>query len=242
MPVSPLWSFLFFMMLITLGLDSQFTSTETLITAMMDEFPALRNKKGTVVITVSAVGFLLGLPLCCNGGILLFTLIDWFCASWSLLLIAIMEVLFLTYVYGHTRLFENISEMGIKIPKFAKYYWRFNWQLATPLILIFIIIITFVKFSPAEYNDYVFPAPIQFMGWLMACVSILVVLGGAAFEFYRRRRDGLATDWKTMLSPVPEWGPAVRRTIDPITTQNQMAMEAAYTNEAFSNNNPGNKN
>lgn len=114
LPVSPLWSFLFFMMLITLGLDSQFTGVETLITALMDEWPSLRKRKASVVLGMCVVFFLLGLPLCANGGVLMFTLIDWFCSSWSLLLIAIIEVVFVTYAYGHAKLFENISEMGIR--------------------------------------------------------------------------------------------------------------------------------
>ena len=48
------------MMLITLGLDSQFTMTETLTTALMDQWPSLREKKSYVVLSTAAVGFLLG--------------------------------------------------------------------------------------------------------------------------------------------------------------------------------------
>ena len=114
LPVSPLWSFLFFTMLITLGLDSQFTGVETLITAMMDEWPSLRKRKASVVLGMCVIFFVLGLPLCANGGVLMFTLIDWFCSSWSLLLIAIIEVVFITYAYGHEKLFGNIAEMGIR--------------------------------------------------------------------------------------------------------------------------------
>ena len=79
MPFPPLWSFLFFTMLITLGLDSQFTMVETITTAIMDQWPAARAHKGKVVILSCAVGFLLGLTCTTHGGIYMFSLIGEAC-------------------------------------------------------------------------------------------------------------------------------------------------------------------
>ena len=45
MPLAPLWSILFFFMLFTLGLDSQFAMVETVTTAVLDQYPKLREKK-----------------------------------------------------------------------------------------------------------------------------------------------------------------------------------------------------
>ena len=44
MPISPLWSILFFMMLLSLGFGTQFSTTETVVTILQDQFPALRGK------------------------------------------------------------------------------------------------------------------------------------------------------------------------------------------------------
>ena len=49
MPFPQLWSFLFFSMLICLGLATQFTLTESITTAIMDQHTDLRNHKGKVV-------------------------------------------------------------------------------------------------------------------------------------------------------------------------------------------------
>ncbi|KAF0035095.1 hypothetical protein F2P81_012853 [Scophthalmus maximus] len=63
LPVAPLWSVLFFSMIFMVGLDSQFTMIEVLITNLCDAFPeSLRSKRAYVNIGTCVVVFLLGLP------------------------------------------------------------------------------------------------------------------------------------------------------------------------------------
>ncbi|NXU67503.1 SC6A7 protein, partial [Horornis vulcanius] len=64
LPLSPFWSFLFFFMLLTLGLDSQFAFMETIVTAVTDEFPYyLRPKKASFSAVICIALFLMGLIL-----------------------------------------------------------------------------------------------------------------------------------------------------------------------------------
>ena len=241
LPVPPLWSFLFFMMIITLGLDTQFTMTETLTTAVLDQYPHLRKKKHYVVMGACTMGFILGLPMCANGGVFMFTLIDSFSSSWSLLLLAITEVLLIIWVYGYTNFFGNIREMGIRLPKVSFYYWSANWFVLTPIILSFITISTWVNFVPASYTlmgkeVYVFPNGIQGLGWMMASMPVLIFIGFAISEYFLRKRAGKTVDIKSMLKPSGKFGPAVRMPTPSATnaTNGGKSMaEASYTNEAF---------
>ena len=44
MPMSPVWAVLFFLMLLLLGFGTQISTTETVVTILQDQFPALRGK------------------------------------------------------------------------------------------------------------------------------------------------------------------------------------------------------
>merc|ERR1712165_626601 len=185
MPVPQLWSFLFFFMLITLGLDSQFTMTETITTAVMDQSPHLREHKGKVVIGASVIGFLMGLTMCTNG-----VLVMW--------------------VYGHQRFFDNIAEMGIKIPMVLKGYWLAMWKVVTPLVLFFVLIMTFVQYTPAysasyTQESYTFPAWVQAMGWMMALLPIVAIILGAFYQRWNRNRNMKPTDMRSMFTPNEKW-------------------------------------
>ena len=60
---APFWSFLFFAMLFTLGLDSQFAIVETILSGILDFKPNLRSKKTIVIGIICVIGFFCGLPL-----------------------------------------------------------------------------------------------------------------------------------------------------------------------------------
>lgn len=65
MPGSNFWSIIFFLMLITLGLDSTFGGLEAIITAFCDEYPTLLSRNREVFVgLLLVVVFLLSLPTC----------------------------------------------------------------------------------------------------------------------------------------------------------------------------------
>jgi len=243
MPVPQLWSFLFFGMLITLGLDSQFTMTETITTAIMDQYPHLRQHKGKVVISASVIGFILGLTMCTRGGIFMFELINWYSASWGLLICAITEIIIIMYAYGYKNFLENIEEMGIRLPAFMKYYWLSMWLVITPVCLFFVLIMNFVQYSPAyspsyTQDNYVFPVAIQFLGWVMALVAVFFILIGVAFQIYNRKKNGKPTDFKSMITPNEKWGSAlvtnaVKKKTTGVDNQTYVRDEFSYSSNKY---------
>merc|ERR1712210_187094 len=85
------------------------------------------------------------------------------------------------WVYGHQRFFDNIAEMGIKIPMVLKWYWMAMWKVVTPVVLFFVLIMTFVQYTPAysasySQENYTFPPWVQAMGWMMALLPIVAII------------------------------------------------------------------
>ena len=91
MDVPPLWSFLFFFMMINLALSSITSGVQTFMAFVLDEKPEWTKHRVKILVGSCLAYFLLALPMTSNGGIHLFKVFDSRCSS-SLLLLSLIEV------------------------------------------------------------------------------------------------------------------------------------------------------
>ena len=175
--ISPLWAILFFAMLFTLGLDSQFAITETLITGLLDFEPRLRKWKMFVVIGICSIGMILGLPLTMNGGGYLIDLLDYYAAGWPYLFIALVELIIIGHIYGIKNFFADIEHMiGFRPSSWQKAHLSVLYQTISPLVIFIILIISWADYSPLKKGDYVYPGWANAIGWIIAMTAILPVI------------------------------------------------------------------
>nr|CAD7392186.1 unnamed protein product [Timema cristinae] len=102
-PGAQFWSILFFLMLFTLGIDSQFGTLEGVVTSIVDMklFPNLRKEILTGVICLICCGISMGFAH--GAGSYVFVLFDNFSGNFPLLIIAFFECIGVSYVYGLKR-------------------------------------------------------------------------------------------------------------------------------------------
>ncbi|XP_048104689.1 sodium- and chloride-dependent glycine transporter 1 isoform X2 [Alosa alosa] len=209
LPISPLWSILFFFMLILLGLGTQFCLLETLVTAIVDEIGTdwIMKNKTIVTLGVAIVGFLLGVPLTTRAGIYWLLLMDNYAASFSLVVISCIMCICIMYVYGHKNYFRDVEMMlGFPPPIFFRVCWRF----VSPIIISFILIFTVIQYRPITYGTYVYPQWSLAIGFLMALSSVICI---PIYALYKIAMSPGATFWERLkfsLKPDPNWGPALQ--------------------------------
>ncbi|XP_064145518.1 sodium- and chloride-dependent glycine transporter 2 [Loxodonta africana] len=223
LPLSPFWAIIFFLMLLTLGLDTMFATIETIVTSISDEFPKyLRTHKPVFTLGCCICFFIFGFPMITQGGIYMFQLVDTYAASYALVIIAIFELVGISYVYGLQRFCEDIEMMIGFQPNI---FWKVCWAFVTPTILTFILCFSFYQWEPMTYGSYRYPNWSMVLGWLMLACSVIWIPVMFVIKMYLAPGRFIER-LKLVCSPQPDWGPFLaqhrgeryKNMIDPLGT------------------------
>ncbi|CAG9759494.1 unnamed protein product [Ceutorhynchus assimilis] len=199
MPGSIFWALIFFMMLLTLGLDSSFGGSEAIITALSDEFPKIGRNREIFVACLFSLYFCVGLASCSQGGFYFFQLLDRYAAGYSMLVAVFFEAVVVSWIYGTRRFCDDIQDMIGFAPGL---YWRFCWKFAAPLFLLFIIFYGLWFYTPLTYEDYVYPPWANALGWAITGSSVIMIPAVAIIQLLitpgccAKRMKILTTPWQ----------------------------------------------
>ncbi len=104
----------------------------------------------------------------------------------------------------------HVREMGVWMPIVLKYFWYACWALITPGLLGTVTIMAWVYYEPDDFEGYVFPPGIQFMGWGLELFAVAVVLAFVIHTYVVRIMKGKSISFRVMfLEPTPLWGPRI---------------------------------
>lgn len=204
LPLPNLWAVLFFLMLLTVGLDSQFGHVEAVTTAFIDSFPVLRKRRILFSALVCGIGFLLGLVICTQGGIYIFQLVDWYAASFALPLFGLMECLIFGWIYGAEMFSRDIKMMlGREVPVII----RICWCILTPFFLLMILLFTIITYKPPTYGSYHYPPYARALGWVIALVSVIPIPWFMASEIRKAEGYSITEKFRNALRPSKRYRP-----------------------------------
>ncbi|XP_067651321.1 sodium- and chloride-dependent glycine transporter 2-like isoform X1 [Haliotis asinina] len=208
LPVPQLWAVIFFIMLLTVGIDSQFGTTETTVTAIVDTFPnKLQRRRGLVTACLCGFSYISGLVLVTRGGIYVFMLIDRYVATFSLLVVGILECVIIGWIYGAGRFSADIQMMlGRRPPVFMKLMWCF----VSPVLMAICFILTLVQYQAPTYGDYEYPTYGVAIGLFIGLVSMVPVPVCMIKELVKTK-GSFVERVGTCLRPDSSWGPISRK-------------------------------
>ena len=194
-----LFSVLFFLMLVTLGLGSATGLTSGIIAVVADLNP--RWNKTVITAIICIAGFAIGLVYVTPGGQAILELVDFFGGGFIIFVLAMIEVLAVSWIYGLKRFTSDIKFMlNISVG----IYWKFCWGFFIPVALLGIFIYFLVSYEPLTYQGQLYPVQAEYAGYVLTILAVMQV----PLWFLHSLCAGENKGCQGAFRPNSDWGPA----------------------------------
>jgi NSS family neurotransmitter:Na+ symporter len=149
LPIIPaFFGILFFLMLLTLGIDSAFSQIEPFVAGFTDKWHI---SKKLVLPVVCICGFLIGIIFTTRGGYYWLDIVDYFASSYGLTLVGLLECVAIGYIYKAHKMRDYVNEVSdFKIGK----WWDVCIKIITPVILGISLILSILTLVQKGYGGY----------------------------------------------------------------------------------------
>ncbi len=142
---------LFFLMLLTLGVDSAFSIVEAMATAMYDKF---RMNRQRLTQMLCGGGFLMGLIYCFGTGLSWLDITDKYLTDYGLTMVALTQCLLVGWVISKSRFKELQDEINKRSEFRVGAFWKWSLKAITPLVLIVTLWLASKKLIAEGYGGY----------------------------------------------------------------------------------------
>ncbi|XP_058834011.1 sodium-dependent nutrient amino acid transporter 1-like [Topomyia yanbarensis] len=213
--VPNLFSLLFFFMLFVLGIGSNTGIITSVITAIRDEFPGLKNWK--IVLVISVFGFSSGLLFITPAASRIIDYFDFYGVTYVTLTLAVAELACFCWIYGVRRICHDIEFMlGSK----TNILWRVCWKYITPTVITVILVVTFITGKEPEGFSFGY----HVLGWLLYTVSIAPLPIMAIWAVTSQPKGSIKQRIVAASRPLADWGPeniSLKKKYDDFTEDHQ---------------------
>jgi NSS family neurotransmitter:Na+ symporter len=141
----------FFVMLLTLGVDSAFSIVEAVATAMHDKFK-MKREKLTKLLCIG--GFVMGLVFCFQAGLFWLDITDKYLTDYGLTVVALVQAVLVGWVIGSKKLKRLMDDVNERSELSIGIFWWVCVKFITPIVLIAILVLAFIDIMGNGYGDY----------------------------------------------------------------------------------------
>ncbi|KAF3850853.1 hypothetical protein F7725_012625, partial [Dissostichus mawsoni] len=159
---STFFAIIFFVMMITLGLDSTFGGLEAIITAVLDEYPdRFSHRRELLVLGLVVVCFLGSLSTLTYGGAYVVKLLEEFGVGCSIIAVGFLEAIAVSWFYGKHNVSQDLAMMLGMLGKAPGLFWKY------------IIVSSLLKVPHLTLFDYTYPDWSITVGYMMGLSSFM---------------------------------------------------------------------
>lgn len=186
LPGGSIWAIIFFFMLVTIGIDSEFCLVESLVTGIVDMWPEqLRPIRRKFTAGLCILLFLLGVPMVTQGGAYIFQLMDFYGASGiPILWCCFFQTISIGWIFGVNKFAGCVEQMTGFLPNM---YWIVCWSAIAPGVMGVIFIFYCVQWEPVKYGTVEYPNWAHIIGFIMSFSSMIWIPGYALYWMYTTR-------------------------------------------------------
>jgi NSS family neurotransmitter:Na+ symporter len=160
------FAFIFFVLLLSLGIDSAFSLVEASVTGVMDKWK-IKRVPATVMVSVPCL--ILGILFTTRGGLYWLDIVDDLMNNFGLISVGILTCIVGGYVLGA----EKLRKYANKVSDFSiGKWWNFCIKVLTPVILIILIILVLRERITSPYGGY--PRAALNLGWGFFLVLVIL--------------------------------------------------------------------
>lgn len=211
LPLANLNSIIFFTVSLSLGIASQLTVIETVITTIVDTWPhKLRYRKPLILMILCSVMFIINFIMCFGNGFYMMTLMDTFSGTFTAMMVGILELIAIAWVYGMENFIQDIDDMiSVHSNLFpSRSYWYFMWRYLTPSVLFAILLFSFIDLAPPIYRDHRFPELTLKFGWIITLICVFIIPTIAFIRFLLSPSGSFADKISYLCRPSEDWAPS----------------------------------
>jgi len=191
LPFARFFGIIFFLMLLTLAIDSAFSLLEAVSSSMRDKFGWGIKRSN---ITVASIALLIGLILTTGAGLFWLDIVDKWIEFFGLCAVVLIECIVLGWFFKIDKLRKYANEYSeVRIGKF----WNYLIKFIIPIIIFTLIISETIKLISKGYEGYPNSA-LLIAGW-----GIVILLPIVSLIFSRIKNKNADSDSEVIIPKTP---------------------------------------